>query len=331
MDERRWAWPFMIGRGRRTGYRTLLCPEILVRDHAYGVLERKTEPNMGRGRPMETRLRTQDGRALTVVQVSRRVTPADLPDTADLYDTHGRPLVVIYGLVFEGTLSVTPANTDLERARQAAMAAFADFLADEDGSELAVGRSFVADSEVREEPPELAAAPPPVEAGPPIRSSFFLTRMPLVGPVLVGVLAVGVAIVVLLALDSGPSFTRPPPSPKRTTQGNATPGSRCNSVSGGNGIESVTVCIRREAGSIKGLFTLDSNPNNGCRVNFSIIEVGSQVSFHDPSRICPRKGRGRTILLPGKPVSGATYVAVVKGGERNQSWTVESPPIRFTH
>ncbi|MBF8188898.1 hypothetical protein ITP53_24820 [Nonomuraea sp. K274] len=124
----RLAWPFLIARGRHSGYRTLVSPEPLAGDGAYGILEREIEPNPDRDTPSTLELRTPDGRTFTAVHLSHVVSAKEL-DVADARDVHGRPLLLIFGLLWDEALLLKVSTADVDVAFRIALTAYRRFLA----------------------------------------------------------------------------------------------------------------------------------------------------------------------------------------------------------
>ena len=110
------GWPFLIGRGRRTGHRVLLAPDFLVTAGDHGVLEGISGNTVMKLGP------------LTVRSATHQVEARDVNETERPRDEHGRPLRLIYGVVAKG---VEPANADLPNALAAALATYRRFLSAE--------------------------------------------------------------------------------------------------------------------------------------------------------------------------------------------------------
>lgn len=207
------AWPFLIARGRRSGYQTLVCPEPLAIDDAYGILEREIEPNPDRDTPSTLELRTTDGRTFTAVHLSHVASAEDL-GAADARDAHGRPLLLIFGLLWERALVLELSTADVDIAFQTALTAYRRFLADEDHYSLAVSRPFPTSSTIE------TATPPAGTAGkiPARRLRHGRRRQRALFPV---AFAVGAAaLVIATMLPSGeaePPKPVPPPTPTPST------------------------------------------------------------------------------------------------------------------
>ncbi|GAA3825579.1 hypothetical protein GCM10022226_52900 [Sphaerisporangium flaviroseum] len=161
------AWPFLVARGRRRGYRTLLAPDFLLRDRDYGVLDDEVAPSVHEDRPSVIEVVTEAGRPLTVVHATHLVTPADIaepgtePAAEAPRDEHSRPLQLMYGFVCSGGAVHEPDEGDLRACRESALATYRRFLGDEDGFAVEPGREFPLRSAAAHRP---APARRPVQA-----------------------------------------------------------------------------------------------------------------------------------------------------------------------
>jgi len=129
------GWPFLVGRGRRSGHRVLLAPDFLVAQHDHGIL--------AAAGPEVTEVTSSAGRRLTIRCATQQVDAVDSGERPR--DEHGRPLRLIYGVVATG---VTPVNADLPVALAAALATYRRFLRHEEEFEVEPSTAF-----------ELAAVP----------------------------------------------------------------------------------------------------------------------------------------------------------------------------
>ncbi len=124
------AWPFLIARGRRRGYRVLAAPPFLVRQREEGFLEEVVGPPPG---AVATRVvDSPAGRHLCLVWRDHQVRGADVGEPADPVDEHSRSLRLLYGFVCEDGVVPEPAPADLDRSRAAVLATYRRFL---DGEE----------------------------------------------------------------------------------------------------------------------------------------------------------------------------------------------------
>jgi hypothetical protein len=171
------GWPFLIGRGRRRGYTTLLAPDFLVAEQAHGALEEIIAPSAGDDHTRTARLASTSGRRLTVVYATHRVTAADIGEPADPVDEHSRPLQIMYGFVCPETwASPQPdpaiAESDLRTARTAALDSYRRFLSTaEDAVTVEPSVAYPLRSRLPADSPSTvvaaAAGPPPAAAAHP--------------------------------------------------------------------------------------------------------------------------------------------------------------------
>jgi hypothetical protein len=121
------GWPFLVARGRRTGYRTLLAPAFLAAPHGPEIL---AESANGDGvRPGDVRrldLGLSDAGSMTLWFT---VEPLTSPE---LRDEHGRQLELLYGIVARGPLEGDVDDDDMRTARSEAHETFGRLL---DGEE----------------------------------------------------------------------------------------------------------------------------------------------------------------------------------------------------
>jgi murein DD-endopeptidase MepM/ murein hydrolase activator NlpD len=132
------GWAFLVARGRRTGYRTVLAPRFLLDANLHHVLAQSTGA-ITDGMPSNRMIEIDNARVgpLSIGHTSEQLTRADIEAAglaADelLTDEHGRPLEIIYGVVsrdrFDGPLDAE----DLRVARTYALQSYRTFLADEE-------------------------------------------------------------------------------------------------------------------------------------------------------------------------------------------------------
>ena len=113
------AWPFLVGRGRHEGYRTLLAPSFLIERDLYETLSDKT-PSVPYGELGRSEFSCDGLGALSVAYTTEpfsRVREQGANHDAKWTDEHGRPLEMLYGVVAQEPLSETLAISDLRRAR----------------------------------------------------------------------------------------------------------------------------------------------------------------------------------------------------------------------
>ncbi|MBC6461324.1 hypothetical protein, partial [Actinomadura sp. HBU206391] len=170
------GWPFLVGRGRRRGYSTLLAPDFLVAQQSYGILEEVIDPSSAGESAQAVQVVVSSGVRLTVVHALHRVTAADVgepgEDAADPVDEHSRPLRVMYGYVCPGSWvpsygDPAAAETDLRAARTAALDSYRRFLSSgEDGFAVEPSAAYPLHSL----PADEASAPVLVDHSRPSRS-----------------------------------------------------------------------------------------------------------------------------------------------------------------
>jgi hypothetical protein len=125
------GWPFLVGRGRRTGHRVLLAPDFLVEARDHGILEAASE--------QVEELTSSAGRRLSVRCSTHEVSADDIAAAGNPRDEHGRPLRLIYGVVAMG---VEPANADLLVALESSLDTYRRFLKREDDFEVEPAPTF---------------------------------------------------------------------------------------------------------------------------------------------------------------------------------------------
>ncbi|MEV5494761.1 hypothetical protein AB0M50_05105 [Nonomuraea fuscirosea] len=142
------GWPFLIARGHRAGYRTLLAPAPLLAVGDHTVLADHVEPGAVPDRPGVVELTTPSGRPISVVHATHQVSAADLRQADAPRDEHGRPLHLLYGFVCPHARTVTPAEADLRTALTTALAVYRTFLANENGFATEAAKPFLLRSTV---------------------------------------------------------------------------------------------------------------------------------------------------------------------------------------
>jgi hypothetical protein len=180
------GWPFLVARGRRRGYRTVLAPEFLVGPRLHSLLADAPERS-GDG-PRSVELNPAQVGPLTLVYETKIVTAADIGGVA--LDEHGRELEIRYGIVLRGGVPVTG---DLPYGvRERALASYRNFLADEDSFDVEASDAvqLLGGAPTREYEPEQRPEPE-LEPGPRSRKRL------LVAVVVAGVVVVAVVIAVL--------------------------------------------------------------------------------------------------------------------------------------
>jgi hypothetical protein len=146
-SQRTSAWPFLVARGRYHGYRTLLAPDVLLRENDHGILDEVVTPSDHKGQIKVTNAVTRTGRLLTIVYATHQVTEADFaadkgPPVPAPRDQHSRPLQLIYGFVCLDKLTGQPNDGDLQSCREMAIDIYRRFLANEDSFPMQAGTAF---------------------------------------------------------------------------------------------------------------------------------------------------------------------------------------------
>ncbi|MEY2441521.1 MAG: trehalose/maltose transport system substrate-binding protein [bacterium] len=176
MTEVAQGWPFLVARGRRVGYRTVLAPPFLPGVHAEA-LGRATGALPGAAAPQIVEVDDPQAGRLSVGYRSQQLTGADLAeiprgelltdDRDQLLDEHGRPLEIVYGVVAREPLEAPLHPGDLATAREQAIASYGRFLADEDGHRVEASTPFAlrTGDRRRAAPPRGAGTAPDGAAG----------------------------------------------------------------------------------------------------------------------------------------------------------------------
>jgi hypothetical protein len=135
------VWPFLVGRGRRKGYQTLLAPGFLIEQDMHETLAEAT-PSVPVGVLGRARVSCPGVGPLTLAYTTEGIATGRIDSgngVGEWTDEHGRPLEMLYGVVAHEPLSDTLAVNDLQRAREDALEAYGGFLAHED--DFSVGAS----------------------------------------------------------------------------------------------------------------------------------------------------------------------------------------------
>jgi branched-chain amino acid transport system substrate-binding protein len=159
------GWTFLVARGRRHGYTTVLAPDFLVAEGRGELLsEAIGGAGMAPGARRVVELADPDIGSATVSYTVERLTNADLDgpeaDDALLTDEHGRPLEILYGILTRERLSGPAGDADLVRARDEALRSYRRFLAAEDT--FVVERSAAAPLDAPRAAAQRSTIPPPV-------------------------------------------------------------------------------------------------------------------------------------------------------------------------
>ena len=132
------GWPFLVARGRREGFRTLLAPGFLIERGMHDVLARAAGYVAGD----TTSTRIADAAVegigeLRLVFASERLTYDAVgrpgPAAATFTEERGRPIEIIFGVVTRDLAVDALCDDDLVAARTAAVSSYREFLGDEVG------------------------------------------------------------------------------------------------------------------------------------------------------------------------------------------------------
>jgi branched-chain amino acid transport system substrate-binding protein len=130
------GWSFLVARGRRTGYRTVLAPEFLVDRGLDGLLAASVAAAQYEGAQRLVEVDVADIGRLTVAVMTERPSLRELDvDTESeelATDEHGRPLRMLFGVVVLGRTRGAVRDGDMQRARGDALVSYRRFLAAED-------------------------------------------------------------------------------------------------------------------------------------------------------------------------------------------------------
>ncbi len=152
------GWTFLVARGRRKGYRSVLVPDFLTESNEYGILGETVGGDFPpSGSPRIESVSAPVAGVITLVYQTCRLTYADLDEerspenstasnhaTDDLItDEHGRPLDLLYGFVCRAPRIRETNEADLIAARTEALHVYRRFLADETGFTLELSKPFV--------------------------------------------------------------------------------------------------------------------------------------------------------------------------------------------
>jgi hypothetical protein len=141
-----YGWAFLVARGRRRGYQSLLMPDFLVQSNEYGVLGQTASGDFpSDGAPKVARVNGPAAGEVTFAYVTERLTPADLegsPVAGPVTDEFGRPLELLYGFACRGAVVLDIDAADLGTARAEALRTYQRFLADESGFAVVSSQAF---------------------------------------------------------------------------------------------------------------------------------------------------------------------------------------------
>jgi hypothetical protein len=158
-DPPAYGWAFVVGRGRRKGYKSLLVPDFLATSNEYGVIGQLGTDGDDRA-PRITQLHGLAAGDIGLSYRTYRPTAADLgiASTGPPTDEFGRPLELLYGFVVRAAEIKALDDTDFLTARAQAIGTYQRFLADEAGFELEASSPYALLSAVRPSVPSPAGA-----------------------------------------------------------------------------------------------------------------------------------------------------------------------------
>jgi hypothetical protein len=138
------AWPFLVGRGRYEGYRTLLAPSFLVEHDMHESLSEAT-PSVPPGVLGRAEVSCPGLGSLALTYTTDGIVDGSGDSTnrvGEWTDEHGRPLEMLYGVVAQEPLSDTLTIGDLRRAREEALEAYRSFLGREDDYTVRISQPY---------------------------------------------------------------------------------------------------------------------------------------------------------------------------------------------
>ncbi|GAA4574263.1 hypothetical protein [Planotetraspora kaengkrachanensis] len=247
-----YAWPFLVARGRRLGYRTILAPGFLISAGEHGILDDTVVPDTQEDRATVVETQTSSGHRISIVHATHLVTAEDVaePGTAPAEraprDTHSRPLQLIYGFVCAGGGAAPPDPDDLRICREASLSAYRRFLADEEAFRVEAGHGFALRSHVREPEEMTRSSMPGIETA----DTAISTKMPSragVAILLVGaVTLISVVILAMMRLTATPEPAIPCPTPTAAVAGQTLPAKQ--PAAGKPGLKPKQSCIPQPPG-----------------------------------------------------------------------------------
>jgi hypothetical protein len=141
VPELAYGWSFLVARGRRRGYCTILAPDFLARRGLQEVLS-ESAGGSPEGGVHQLELDQPGVGPITLVYESEQPAAGELDGGAPALDEHGRPLEILYGIVSRDRLDGRVDAGDLRNARSEALNSYRRFLAEEDGFEIDTSKRF---------------------------------------------------------------------------------------------------------------------------------------------------------------------------------------------
>lgn len=185
-----YGWPFLVARGRHSGYRPLLVPAFLAERGEDDLLDHAG-----------VQLTVVNGASVGDVVLASRSEQLSQQDAAwtgePVTDEFGRPLELLYGFAVPAGGLDRLEDSDLDTARAHAFQTYQRFLVDESGFQREVSQPFVLRSTPATGHPVAEEAPAPSPGG----------RRGLVAAVVVLALAVSATVWSLLLRGSGGPVT----------------------------------------------------------------------------------------------------------------------------
>jgi hypothetical protein len=194
------GWPFLVARGRETGYQLLLAPDFVLAGRDAGLLLTEVTGEVPAQGPSQVSMLNGPSGPLAVVQRTVRATRGDVGETerpeAPLLDRAGRPILLGYGFVARGVQVLAPDETDLWHAQEAALTTYRRFHAAEYDFEPEPSAAYPLRSTVGPAVPVAVAAPVPAAPPTPGWSQDALPpRKPEPGPRSTGLVLAGIGLV----------------------------------------------------------------------------------------------------------------------------------------
>jgi len=203
------GWPFLVARGRRASYRTVLAPRFLVDANAHHALaDAAGVSDLGADGTRVVECHHARVGPFSIGYTSEQLTQGDLDATATdagepATDEHGRPLEIVYGVVSQDLLGRSLATKDLVTARTAALRSYRNFLADEAGHAVATSSPFALRSRARTRPTSgVAGVAGESEAGGGSLAPPWYRRRRLITAVAIGIVAAAAIVVALVSRGS---------------------------------------------------------------------------------------------------------------------------------
>jgi hypothetical protein len=190
-----YGWTFLVARGRRRGYQSLLVPDFLAQSNEYGVLDQAA----GGETTKITTIRGLAAGDVVLVYRTERLTDEALGSASGepLTDEFGRPLDLLYGFVVRAAGIGAVDDADFALARNEAIRTYQRFLTDESGFEVETSKAFVLRSALAP-PSPVVSQPSPASVAPP---TGVVPQPAVAAPVPASPLVLrNVALVVVLAL-----------------------------------------------------------------------------------------------------------------------------------